>query len=146
MRKTPPVLLLFAASVLALGCQQQTTTLSGWVSEGERSVIVPLEAPEVELAAEAVPGAEVTVHKRERGGDRLVSAVRTDRTGHFSTTVLREPGGLGRWRLTVRKPGFEAASTGWSRLANRPRLCWRVWLAPERGSEADEEKKPGSER
>lgn len=135
-----------ALSALAAGCQQQSTTLSGWVNRGERSAAVLLEAPEVELAAEAVPGAQVTVRERERGGDRLVAQVRTDGTGHFSVTVLREPGGWGRWQLTVEKPGFRAASTGWSRLAARGRLYWQVTLAPEAISDQPQGKKPGSGR
>ena len=49
--------LALALLALAAGCQQQATTLSGWVSEGSESTIVLLERPEVELASAPVAAA-----------------------------------------------------------------------------------------
>ena len=128
------MLILLVAFVLAsggLGCQQQVTSMSGWVTEGERSAITLLESAEVELASAPVVGATVTVAKQERGKERLVCDVRTDRTGRFSASVLREPGALPRWRLTVEKTGYEPVSSGWRRLPARSALYWRASLVPK---------------
>jgi hypothetical protein len=128
------LLLTLGLTVLAcsVGCQQQMTALHGWAAEGDRSTISLLEQPAVELASRPVVGAVVSVHKWERGKDRLVCKTSTDRTGHFSVTVLREPGGLSQWELTVEKPGFTPASTGWRWLPNRTSLPWRVELTPKK--------------
>ncbi len=123
--------LALALIALAAGCQQQVTTLSGWVSEGSESTIVLLERPEVELASAPVAAATVSVHKRERGKDRTICDVQTDGTGHFSASILRQPGGRARWQLTVAKAGYESASTGWRRLPAGNALYWRALLAPE---------------
>ncbi len=123
--------LALALLALAAGCQQQVTTLSGWVSEGSESTIVLLERPEVELASAPVAAATVSVHKRERGKDRTICDVQTDGTGHFSASILRQPGGRARWQLTVAKAGYESASTGWRRLPAGNALYWRALLAPE---------------
>ena len=124
--------------VLAAGCQQQVTTLSGWATEGSESTIVLLERteevghlPQVELASAPVVGAAVSVQKRERGKDRAICDVQTDGSGHFSASILREPGGRARWQLTVAKVGYEPASTGWRRLPGGNALCWQVFLARE---------------
>ena len=121
---------LLSLALLGAGCQQELTCLSGWVTEGDKSSIRILEAPEVELASAPVRGAAVTVHKRERGKDRVVGHARTDRTGRFSVTVLREPGGLARWQLTVEKPGYQPAQAEWGRLPRRSQIYWRVELTP----------------
>jgi len=127
----PLVALVLSAG--GLGCQQQMTSLSGWVSEGQVSALVLLQGPEVELVSAPVVGATVKVAKQEQGKERLLCDVRTDRTGHFSADVLREPAGWARWRLTVEKTGYGAVSTGWRRLPNRSALYWRASLAPETG-------------
>jgi len=136
-----PIALGLSAS--GVGCQQQMTALSGWVTDGDESTIVRLEGPEVELASPPVAGATVAVHKRERGKDRMVTDVQTDRTGHFSLAILRDPGSLARWQLTVEKPGLKPASTGWRRLPAKRALYWRVSLAPEAPPRANEAKKRG---
>ncbi len=123
-------LVVLVLSVCWLGCQQQMTSMSGWVTEGEESAIVLLREPEVELASAPVVGAMVNVAKQERGKERLVCDVRTDRTGRFSAGVLREPGARARWRLTVEKTGYEPVSTGWRRLPARSALYWRASLTP----------------
>jgi len=128
---------------LAAGCQQQVTTLSGWVSEGEQSSVLLLEEPEVELATAPVAGAMVTVHKRERGADRVVSDVRTDGTGHFTATILREPSQLASWQLTVEKIGYQTASTGWRRLPAKPTIYWQVGLAPSVSTQPQEPQEAG---
>jgi hypothetical protein len=46
--------------------------------------------------------------------------------------VLHDAAGLSQWELTVEKPGFTPASTGWRWLPNRTNLPWRAELAPER--------------
>jgi len=117
-------------AIAGLGCQQQVTSMSGWVTEAHSSAIALLETPEVELASAPVVGATVTVAKQERGEERIVCDVRTDRTGRFSASVLRDLGALSRWRLTVEKAGCEPASTDWRRLPARSALYWRVSLAP----------------
>jgi len=128
---------------LAAGCQQQVTTLSGWVTEGEQSAILLLEEPEVELASPPVVGAAVTVHKRKRGADRELSSTRTDRTGHFTVTILRELACLGSWQLTVEKLGYETAATGWRWLPAKRALYWRVELAPIADTHPAEPQKAG---
>jgi hypothetical protein len=123
--------LTLTALASCLGCQQQMTALQGWVTEGNQSAISLLEQPEVELASSPVVGAVVSVHKWERGKDRLVTKTSTDRTGHFAVTVLRDAGGLSQWELTVEKPGFTPASTGWRWLPSGTSLPWRAELRPE---------------
>lgn len=124
--------LAFTLTASAVGCQQQTAALHGWVTEGEASSISLLEQPEVDLVSRPVVGATVSIHKWEQGKDRLVCKVSSDRTGHFSASVLREPGGLSQWQLTVEKPGFQPASTGWRLLPSRTSLPWRVELTPQK--------------
>jgi hypothetical protein len=128
------LLLTLALTVIAssVGCQQQIAALQGWVTQGDKSTISLLEQPEVELASRPVVGAVVNVHQWDRGKDRVVCKTSTDRTGHFSVAVLREPGGLSQWELTVEKPGFTPASTGWRWLPYRTSLPWRVELTPEK--------------
>ena len=123
-------LCLVAMPFLGTGCQQQLTSLSGWVTEGEESSIRILEVVEVELASAPVTGARVTVHKRDRGQDRTVGETRTDRTGRFCVTLLREPAGLAHWQLTVEKPGYQPAQSAWAYLPRRPDIYWRVDLKP----------------
>jgi hypothetical protein len=132
---TRELLLLALACTLTAsgaGCQQQMATIHGWVTEGEASSVSLLEQPEVELVSRPVVGATVSIHKWEQGKDRLVCKVSSDRTGHFSASVLREPGGLSQWQLTVEKPGFQPASTGWRLLPSRTSLPWRVELTPQK--------------
>jgi len=124
--------LTLTALAFSLGCQQQMTSLQGWVTQGDRSAIWLLDQPEVELASSPAVGAVVSIHKWEGGKDRLVTKTSTDRTGHFAVTVLREGGGLSQWELTVEKPGFTPASTGWRWLPNRASLPWRVELCREK--------------
>ena len=128
------LLLTFALALMAsaVGCQQQMTALHGWVTEGEASSVSLLEQPEVELLSRPVAGATVSIHKWEQGKDRLVCKVSTDRTGHFSASVLREPGGVSQWQLSVEKPGFQPAATGWRLLPMRTSLPWRVELSREK--------------
>jgi len=123
-------LCLLTLVLVETGCGQQTTSLVGWVTEGEQSSLHLLKEPEVELATAPVAGARVTVSKRERGRQRVVSDARTNRLGHFSASVLREPGCLARWQIGVEKPGYRPVVSDWRSLPARPDLYWRITLAP----------------